>query len=163
LNRWVSAGRVGKLHGRDGSFYVERPDHLLPEGTVVRVGHRELRVARRAGTDERPLVRLDGIADRTEAAAVRGEPLLVAEADSPLADGEWLAGDLVGCEVPGLGRVRQVLAAPSCDVLEVGEARTLVPLVRDAVRRIDVGSGVIEVDLEFLRGPSVGEEEGTEG
>jgi 16S rRNA processing protein RimM len=152
LTRWVSVGQVGRLHGRDGSFYVERPDHPLGAGTTVRVGERELRVARRAGTDARPLLRLEGVDDRAAAAAIQGEALLVPEHESPLGDDEWLAGDLVGCEVPGLGRVRQVLAAPSCDVLEVGEERVLVPLVRDAVRRVDVAAGVIEVDLDFVRG-----------
>jgi 16S rRNA processing protein RimM len=38
-------------------------------------------------------------------------------------------------------------------VLEVardGAADLLVPLVRDAVRSVDVGAGVIDVDLAFL-------------
>ena len=32
----VTAGRVGKPHGLDGSFYVEAPRHALPEGTALR-------------------------------------------------------------------------------------------------------------------------------
>jgi ribosomal 30S subunit maturation factor RimM len=43
-----------------------------------------------------------------------------------------------------------VVAAPSCDVLEVGEEAVLVPLVTDAVVRVDVEARVIEVDLRFL-------------
>src|SRR3712207_8441051 len=43
---------------------------------------------------------------------------------------------LVGCRVVGLGEVRAVLHAPSCDLLEVGEDAVLVPLVRDAVTRV---------------------------
>ena len=31
----VTAGRVGKPHGLDGSFYVEAPQHALPEGTAL--------------------------------------------------------------------------------------------------------------------------------
>ena len=47
----VSAGRVGRVHGLDGSFYVEGPVYDLAEGTIVRVGGEDRRVERRAGTD----------------------------------------------------------------------------------------------------------------
>jgi ribosomal 30S subunit maturation factor RimM len=43
-----------------------------------------------------------------------------------------------------------VIASPSCDLLEVGDDALLVPLVSDAVRRVDTEAGVIEVDREFL-------------
>ena len=146
----MRVGRVGRAHGLDGSFYVERPEHPLPEGTLVRVGDREFRVERRAGSPARPLLRLGGIADRDGAAALHGEPLLVAAEEVALAEGEFLVDDLVGCSVKGLGTVRRVIAAPSCDLLEVGDDAVLVPLVRDAVKRVDTGARVIEVDREFL-------------
>jgi 16S rRNA processing protein RimM len=142
----VTAGRVGKAHGRDGSFYVEDPDHPLPEGTAVKMASRTLTVERRAGTDDRPLVRLSGLGDRDAVVPLRGELLLV---EAELGEGEWLAGDLVGCEVPGLGRVSRVLGGPSCDVLELGDG-TLVPLVSDAIVSIDPHARRIEVRLEFL-------------
>ena len=146
--RLVPAGRVGKPHGRDGSFYVEGAGHALPVGLAVVVAGRPARIERRGGTDQRPLIRLEGAADRSDAAALRGEPLLVSEEDAPLAEDEFLAADLVGCSVPGIGTVRAVLSGPSCDVLDVdGE---LVPLVRDAVRRVDLEARVIEVDRGFL-------------
>jgi 16S rRNA processing protein RimM len=139
----VSAGRVGRPHGLDGSFYVEGPDHALPEGTAVTVAGREARVERRGGTRERPLVRLSGIRDP---GALRGESILVEE---ELAKDEWLAGDLVGCRVEGLGEVRRVLEGPSCSVLEL-DGGTLVPLVSDAVRSVDLERRSIEVDAAFL-------------
>jgi 16S rRNA processing protein RimM len=142
----VTAGRVGKAHGRDGSFYVEDVDHPLAEGTTVWLASGTHTVERRAGGDDRPLVRLSGIGDRDALASLRGELLLVEE---ELAEGEWLAGDLVGCEVPGLGRVSRVLGGPSCDVLELDDG-TLVPIVSDAIVSIDPGAGRIEVRLEFL-------------
>jgi 16S rRNA processing protein RimM len=148
--RPVPVGRVGKAHGRDGSFYVEGPSHPLAEGTEVSVRGQATRVERRAGTDERPLIRLSGIGDRDGAAALRGEPLLVAASEAPLEEGEWLAEDLVGCEVPGIGTVRRVVSGPSCDLLEVGPDEVLVPFVSDAVRRVDTDAKVIEADLEFL-------------
>jgi 16S rRNA processing protein RimM len=136
----VSAGRVGRPHGYDGSFWVERATEPLPAGTRVRVAGRSFDVARLAGTGERPLVRLEGLADPRP---LRGEPLLV---EGDLEEGEWLASDLVGREVEGLGRVTRVLDGPSCDILEL-EDGTLVPLVSDAIRSI---GETIEVDQEFL-------------
>jgi len=151
--RLVAVGRVGRPHGVDGSFYVERVADGLAEGTRVVVAGDERVVARRAGTDARPLVRLAGVEDRDAAAALRSEELLVLREEVPLADDEWLIDDLVGCEVPGLGTVRAVIPNPSCDVLDVGEGdgpATLVPLVRDAVTSVDVRARVIEVDRGFL-------------
>ena len=142
----MSAGRVGRPHGLDGSFYLSAPSHELPVGTQVHVGGSTRRVERRGGTDRRPLLRLSGVSSPEAAAELRDELLLVEE---ELAEDEWLAGDLVGCRVEGLGRVLRVLPAPSCDVLELDDG-TLVPLVSDAVRAVRPDSGVIEVDLAFL-------------
>jgi 16S rRNA processing protein RimM len=142
----VNAGRVGRPHGLDGSFHVERPDHPLAEGTEVTVAGASRVVERRAGTDERPLVRLSGIDDRDAATALRGEALVV---DEELGEGEWLASDLVGLQVDDLGTVARVLDGASCDVLELDDG-TLVPLVSDAIRAIDLEAGTIAVDPEFL-------------
>jgi ribosomal 30S subunit maturation factor RimM len=46
--------------------------------------------------------------------------------------------------------VRRVVPAPSCDLLEVGDDAVLVPLVGDAVTRVDTDARVIEVDRAFL-------------
>jgi 16S rRNA processing protein RimM len=146
----VPVGRVGKAHGRDGSFYVVGASHSFDMGTVVGVRDGEHRVERRDGTAERPLVRLSGVESREDAAALRGEPLLMAEEEAPLEEDEWLADDLVGCEVPGLGEVRRVISGPSCDVLEVGPDEVLIPFVSDAVKRVDTDARRIEVDLGFL-------------
>jgi len=139
----VTAGRVGKPHGLDGSFYVERPRHELPEGAEVTLAGHAHRIVRRAGTDERPLIRLAGVDDP---GALGGELLLV---EDELGQGEWLASDLVGLSVPGLGKVAQVIDTPSCSVLEL-EDGTLIPLVSDAVRSVDLDAGEIEVDRDFL-------------
>jgi 16S rRNA processing protein RimM len=139
----VTAGRVGKAHGRDGSFYVDGADHPLCEGTTLILADRELRIDRRAGTDERPLVHLAGLDDPRP---LRGEPLLV---EAELEEGEWLAADLLRRSVPGHGRVVQVLDGPSCSVLEL-EDGTLVPFVSDAIRSISPAGGEIHIDEDFL-------------
>jgi 16S rRNA processing protein RimM len=139
---------VGRAHGLDGSFYVEHVSEPLEPGAEVVVAGRSARVERRAGTEDRPILRLSGVEDRNAAEALRGEALLVDGGE--LAEGEFLTADLVGCEVPGLGSVRRVIQAPSCDLLEVGDDAVLVPLISDAVKRIDTAGRLIEVDLAFL-------------
>jgi 16S rRNA processing protein RimM len=140
----VTAGRVGKPHGLDGSFYVEGPRHALPEGTSLIVGGEPHRIDRRAGTHDRPLIRLAGIEDPRQ---FRGEVLLV---EDELGEGEWLASDLIGCRVPELaGVVARILDEPSCSVLEL-EDGTLVPLVGDAIERIDLDAREIHVNRDFL-------------
>ncbi len=137
----MTAGRVGKPHGLDGSFYVDGASHPLPVGTQVTVADRTLEVGRRAGTDERPLVRLSGVEDPR---ALRGELLLV---DAELGEDEWLADDLLRCSVPGHGRVVRILDGPSCSVLEL-EDGLLVPFVSDAIRSVE--GGEIVIDEAFL-------------
>jgi 16S rRNA processing protein RimM len=137
----VTAGRVGKPHGRDGSFYVEGAAHALPEGLTVLLRHERHSLTRRSGTDDRPLIRLSDVSDPS---AYRGELLLVEE---QLGKEEWLAADLLHCSVPGHGRVVRVLDGPSCSVLELSDG-VLVPFVSDAI--VSVGDGEIVVNEDFL-------------
>ncbi len=157
---WLPAGRVGRPHGLDGSFHVTRPRAaLLVLGGTLRVGERETVVTRRAGTDERPILRVEGVATREAAEALRGAELRCPRAQAPdLGDDEFWAEDLEGCRVVDgareVGVVRRLVGLPSCEVLEVdragGAGVLLVPLVRDAVRAIDVEAGRVDVDLGFL-------------
>ena len=139
----VTAGRVGKPHGLDGSFYVDGPRHELPEGVELKVAGRTHRVDRRAGTDERPLLRLSGVDDPRP---LRGELLLV---EDELGEGEWLASDLVGLTVPGMGEVAAVIDSPSCSLLQLTDG-TLIPFITDAVTEIDLDAGEIRVNRDFL-------------
>ena len=155
---WLAGGRVGRPHGLDGSFHVLEPRAALLElGATVRIGDRETEIVRRAGTDDRPIVRLDGVDTREAAGALRGVELLMPRSAAPaLEDDEWWAEDLVGCRVVDgareLGRVERLMPLPSCEALEVaaGDETFLVPLVRDAVRSVDVAAKVIDVDVAFL-------------
>lgn len=160
MSGWLRAGRVGRPHGLDGSFHVlEASAALLQAGARIRVAERDLAIVRRAGTDERPIVRLEGCDERAEAEALRGAELLAPREAAPaLEEDEWWADDLEGCAVchgsTEVGTVKRLLALPSCEVLEVARpdspAELLVPLVRDAVLEVDVERRRIEVDLDFL-------------
>ena len=143
-------GRVGRAHGIDGSFYVEDSSGDLEEGMTLTLDGRPARVERRGGLDARPLVRLSGVSSREAARELRGQALRSDGADPELGPGEWLTDDLIGCRVEGLGEVRRVMSAPSCDLLVVGDEEVLVPLVGDAVRSVDLATGRIDVDLRFL-------------
>jgi 16S rRNA processing protein RimM len=155
----VEAGRVGRAHGLDGSFYVTgaRP-RLLVDGGEVAIAGRTLRIVRRAGVEQRPIVRLSGIEDRTAAEALRGQPLMVTPADAPaLGEREWWSHELKGCEVfdgeRPVGTVAGLLELPSCEALEVVREAgpvLLVPMVRDAIREVDIAAARIDVNLDFL-------------
>ncbi|MGB2710059.1 MAG: ribosome maturation factor RimM [Conexibacter sp.] len=155
----LHAGRVGRPHGLDGSFYVTQPRAaLLDAGRMLLVGDREHEIVRRAGTDARPIVRLAGCTTRTAAEALRGTDLHVPREQAPaLEEDEFWPEELQGCVVHDgpheIGTVRALRALPSCEVLEVERPDApdlLVPLIRDAVRSVDLDARRIDVDLVFL-------------
>jgi 16S rRNA processing protein RimM len=155
VTRYLVAGRVGRAHGLDGSFHVTGPrPRLLTLGMPTDLGE----IVRRAGTDERPLIRLSGCETREAAEALHGQPLRVALEHAPeLEPGEWWAHELEGLTVTDgdreVGRVRRMLELPSVEVLEVERAdgsELLVPMVGDAIRELDVPGRRVDVDLGFL-------------
>jgi 16S rRNA processing protein RimM len=153
-------GVVGRPHGLDGSFYVgDARATALTVGRTLTVAGAPRTIVRRAGTDQRPIIRLAGCDDRDGAQELRGEELHVEDAELPaLGPDEWWAEQLEGAKVFDgdleLGIVRRLLALPSCECLEVarrdGGADLLVPLVRDAIRAVDVDHARIDIDLHFL-------------
>jgi len=161
---WLEAGRIGRPHGLDGSFYVTHPrPALLICGVLVLVGEHESEIVRRAGTDERPILRLVLAGSREAVEGLRGQALLVPRSGAaPLDEEEWYAADLVGCEVVDaqagvtVGRVRELIGLPSCEALAVPREtgrELLVPLVKDCVRSVDIAASRIDIDLAFLGEP----------
>jgi 16S rRNA processing protein RimM len=152
---------VGRPHGNEGAFVVVEPTErleLLGPGRTVSIAGRELAVEWRKGTPARPLLKLDGLGGRGNIEELRGQSITVPRAAlGPLAEGEFLVDDLVGCDAYDgtrrIGRVRDVLLLPSADLLEVerdGEEPLLVPLVRDAVRSVDLEARRVEIDATFV-------------
>jgi 16S rRNA processing protein RimM len=139
---------IGRPHGLDGSFHVARPG-VFAVGHTVWVDGAPRTVERVAGTADRPILRLAGCATREHADALRG---LVLEVESSLEEGEYWARDLVGCLVVDgpreVGVVERMIALPSCEALQVGEL--LIPMVRDAIRSIDLHARRIDVDMGFV-------------
>jgi 16S rRNA processing protein RimM len=157
----IDAGRVGRPHGLDGSFYVTRAvPELIAAARTLEVDGVMREVLRRAGTPERPILRLEGCSSRTEAEALRGATLRADEALAPLEEDEYWPHELEGCAVVDgtreVGVVRRMIALPSCEALEVdrvGGGEVLVPMVRDAIRGIDRESRRIDVDMDFVGSP----------
>jgi 16S rRNA processing protein RimM len=128
---------------------------LLAGRDELLLGDRRVVLTRHDGTPEKPILRFEGCASREEAEALRGTELRVPEAEAPpLKEGEFWARDLEGCRVTDgereVGVVERMIALPSCEALEVGDR--LIPLVRDAIRSIDLPGRRIDVDLGFVDG-----------
>ena len=148
----VPVGRVGKPHGLDGGFFVERaserPDVFASGATLYAGGEPATVVASRHGSGGRPVIVLDR-------EVARGTELAVARTTLPnLTDeDEFYVFQLVGLSVEEeggrlLGRVREVLEYPGNDVLELDSGASL-PLVEACVRQVDLAAGRIVVAVGF--------------
>ncbi len=138
---FVSLGRVGRPHGLDGSFVVERPSDRLAGGLKVWIegAPAEIVATKRVGGG-RIAIKLDRPVERGAELQVPRAELPEPEADS------YYVFQLVGLEVVEqegreLGRVADVRNYPANDVLEL-ESGQLLPLVEACV---------LEIDLELRR------------
>jgi 16S rRNA processing protein RimM len=143
---WVSVGRVGRPHGLQGAFVVERASETperLAEGAVVYVGGEAARIVESKRAGGRKVIRLDRSVER-------GAELLVARAELPPPDEDsYYVFQLVGLsvEVDGgrsLGRVQDVEPGVANDVLVLDSGLRL-PLVDACVREVDLDAGTVHV------------------
>jgi 16S rRNA processing protein RimM len=146
----VAIGRVGKPHGLDGSFYVERPstdDRWWKVGSRFLAGGREAEVVGARRAQGRPVIKLDR-------SVARGTQLEVNRAElPPTDDDEYYTFQLLGLEVVeengrALGTVADVLPGVANDVLQVGDG-LLLPMIEDCILRVDLDSGRIVVAEGF--------------
>jgi 16S rRNA processing protein RimM len=143
-------GRVGRPHGLDGAFVVERasddPDRFRLGGCVY-VGHEPARIedVKRAGN--RLVVRLDRKPPRGAALELPAHELPEAEA------GSYYVFRLVGLAVEEeggreLGRVEDVTPGVANDVLELDTGIAL-PMVEECIHEVDLDAGRIVVAPGF--------------
>ncbi len=163
----VVVGVVTGVHGLRGDVSVQNrsdnPDRWAPGGTVLRENGAALTIETSRRHGRRLLVRFAGVADRSAAEALRGTVLVVPESWLPdLAEGEWWAHQLEGCEVRTasgrvLGIVKEVIPNPANDIwVAVDEEglETLVPALDDLLIDVDVDARRIVVrDVPGLTGP----------
>lgn len=148
----VPIGRVGRPHGLDGAFVVEHAsddDGRWHVGASLLVDGRAatIELSRRVGGGRRA-IRLDRPVERGAMLAVRRSEL-----PSPGPD-TYYAFQLVGLRVVDedggeLGKVVTVHPGTANDNLELDDG-SLVPLIEDAVRTIDLDARRIVVDGGFL-------------
>ncbi|TML70465.1 MAG: 16S rRNA processing protein RimM [Actinobacteria bacterium] len=148
----VEIGRVGRPHGLDGAFIVERPSDdpgRFALGETVWVGAQPAKIvlARRVGGGR--------LAIKLDPAPERGQVLAVPRADLPAPDPDhYYVFQLVGLEAvesggKTLGRVRDVLPGTANDNLELDDG-TLVPMIEDAVESVDLEAGRIVLNPGFI-------------
>ena len=148
----VPVGRVGRPHGLDGAFVVERASDderrwrvgatLLADGESA-----EITLSRRVGGGRRAI--------RLDRPVRRGAELAVPLADLPPADPDsFYAFQLVGLRAVDeqggeLGHVIAVHAGVANDNLELSGG-VLVPLIEDAVTAVEVDRGRVVLSRRFL-------------
>ncbi len=147
----VNVGRVGRPHGLDGSFVVERPSEdpqrFAKGATVLVEGERAEVVSSKRVGGGRIAIRLDRPVER-------GAELTVPRAELPeLPADEYYVFELVGLEVVDeagapLGHVQDVQPYPANDILAL-DTGLMLPLVEDCVRQVDVPGRRIVVASEF--------------
>lgn len=148
----MQVGRVGRPHGLDGAFVVERgsdDESRYAVGAVLLVNGvpATIVVSRRIGKGRRAI--------RLDRAVERGDLLTIARADLPeLGEGEFYAFELIGLRVAeqggeDIGTVRDVLPGPANDNLELADG-TLVPMIEDAIQSIDLAGGIVLLNPGFI-------------
>jgi 16S rRNA processing protein RimM len=163
----VVVGVVTGVHGLRGDVSVQdrsdNPDRWAPGGTVLREDGAALTIESSRRHGRRLLVKFAGIADRSAAERIRGTVLVVPESWLPdLAEGEWWAHQLEGCEVRTasgrvLGIVREVIPNPANDIwvaVDDEGSETLVPALADLLIDVDIDARTIVVhDVPGLTAP----------
>jgi 16S rRNA processing protein RimM len=142
----VVIGVVVAPHGVRGTVRVRATGRHLREGVEPVVAGVRRRIARVRETPKGFLVDLEGIVDRSGAAAFRGEELLLdrRELDAP-EEGEFYVGDLVGLTAVSdagetLGTVEQTFETPAHEILIVREEEDVlyVPFTVEHVPEVDL-------------------------
>jgi 16S rRNA processing protein RimM len=146
----IRVGRVGKPHGRDGSFFVEQASEepaRFATGATLLVDGEPATVVGSKRSGGRPVIRLDRDVERGAALEIPRSAL------EPLREGEFYAFQLVGLAVEdrdgnALGRVAEVRPGVANDVLELDSGHAL-PLVDACVIDVDLDAGRILVARGF--------------
>jgi 16S rRNA processing protein RimM len=160
----LEIGKIVTAHGLKGEVRVY-PDSDFPE-RFEEPGRRWM--LRPGATEPEPIellsgylldgkglyvLRLAGIADRTQAEALRGCKLLVPASDRPeLAEGEFHVADLIGLAV--FDQASQILIGTVTDILPAGQdllevtreaGKVLIPFVEPIVPVVDLDRRRIEI------------------
>jgi 16S rRNA processing protein RimM len=146
----VPVGRVGKPHGLEGAFFVERasedPERFALGATLL-VNEIEATVVESKLSGGRPVIRLDRDVERGAELTVPRSAL------PPLPEDTYYAFELIGLEVEEeggrrLGRVREVVSGVANDVLELDSGLAL-PMVEECISLVELERARIVVRAGF--------------
>lgn len=172
----VCVAAVAAAHGVRGLVrlkpFTEVPEDCTAYGPFSNAdGSRVFKFEKLGMHKGQVLVRLEGVADRTAADAMRGTRLYVPREALPAPDGEdeFYHADLIGlaavlADGTEIGKVRAVYDFGAGDSLELSHTATgkpvLVPFTRSAVPEIDLAGGKVVIDPPpgLLDGPDVSDE-----
>lgn len=148
----VGVGRVGRPHGLDGAFVVERgsddPDRYAVGAVLLVDGEpAEVILSRRVGGGRRA-IKLDRPVERGQQLGVRRDQL------PPPEPGSYYVHQLVGLEAvtengAAAGTVEDVLPGVANDNLQLSGG-VLVPMIEDAVLDVDLDAGRIVLSSTFV-------------
>lgn len=162
----VTMGRIVAPYGIKGWIkiqpFTQQQQGLLdyPQWQVGQDGDWQLRTVETAKVHGATVVaKLEGVADREQAAALQGMRVAVSRDDFPEpATNEFYWADLVGLKVVNadgvaLGTVTRVFETGANDVLVVGdkmkgEHERLLPFIAPVIRQVDIAGGTIIVDWD---------------
>jgi len=141
---------VGRSHGLDGSFVVERPSDdpaRFAADATLWIGGEPARVVSSKRSRGLPVIRLDRPVARGAELAVP-----VSELGAP-DEGSFYVFQLVGLQVEevggrALGRVTDVIPGIANDVLELDSGLAL-PMHEDCISEVDLAAGRIVVSRGF--------------
>lgn len=150
----IEIGYVAKAHGVRGELRVvlhNPSSDTLGRVPRVTIGSASYTVTRVRPVKDAVLLTVDEVRDRDQAELLRGSVVSVERDLIPVAEGELLLADLVGCQaVLESGEVYGVISAVDSGfqdrlVIESGEVERLLPLVPAFVLDIDLGAGRVVV------------------
>lgn len=162
----IEVGIVGAPFGVRGwvkvRSYMQPPDRLLDQRSLtLRVG----RTWRAYGIEERGrsggamTVKLAGVGDRDQAAALRGAAVGIPRSELPVPDKkDFYRADLIGCEVwnvagARLGVVQHFVDMPAHALMVVrGDREYWVPAVPQHLKRVDLAARRVVVEWEEAAG-----------
>ena len=155
----VIVARILGAHGRDGDLNVlllsDLPGRFDAGRILLLDGRPRSIVASRQTGPDNALIRLEGIATRSQAAPHTGKYLAAHPDDAAaLEEGEYFHYQLIGMRVrteegEDLGELQEILETGSNDVYIVrgDDGELLIPAVAQVVLEVDVSAGSMTVRL----------------
>lgn len=158
LHKFLAIGKVSRPHGIAGEIKVQlAPEYEGVLEAVRRVylndAEHPYRVLAQRAHQGGVLLRLERVATRNAAEALRGARVLIRTSDLPdLPPGEYYTYQLIGLRVvresgEALGELSEVLRTGSNDVyvVKTADGELLLPAIESVIRGIDLKAGTMTV------------------